>query len=173
MKRNKLFKKVTSLIFAFAVVLNCVPHSVFAVCSHTPNTDGSGNILYYATESEHYNICTDCCEIYDRAGHTNNGNDACTDCGVTLSSGTTTHTHTLTPGTYGHMDPFGHMVVCGDSSCMGKFETHTNCVVGDQNGDGSWDCDYCGWDGLIIGAGGGQGGERKDHGKALCRIQCQ
>ncbi len=154
---NKLLKKVLSLTLAFAVILTCVPFSVFAsTCTtHTPNVDDNGMVIYYVTETEHYNICTVCCEKYDVTVHTNDGSGVCADCGVTLNSGTATHSHTLTVNTYGHKDEFGHMVVCSDNNCLGEFETHTNCVVGDTNGDGTWDCDYCGWDGTIIGVGGG------------------
>ena len=153
---NRLFKKAAGVAAALAVMISAIPMGVFAAnCAvHTPNADQNGIVINYVTEAEHYNICTECCTVYDRTAHTDTDADSfCDGCGATLDSGTTKHTHDKLSA-FSYRDKFGHMYECG-TGCTGVFETHTNCVAGDRNGDGTWDCDYCMWDGPIVGMGGG------------------
>ena len=150
---KRLTKRLTALAIAFVITMLSMPITAQAACNHQPNVDVDGNVLLYITDTQHYKICTDCCESYDIGFHTNNGSDECTVCEVTLDAGTSKHTHVTTNGVYGFKDKFGHTLVCSDTKCIGEFQTHTNCVVGDRNGDGTWDCDYCGWDGIIVGKG--------------------
>ena len=152
----KLSRRILSLALSLAVMVAAVPFSAFAAHTCTPNTDAGGSVIWYVDATNHFNKCEDCTADINMAPHSNDGNDVCSGCGVTLDAGTNTHTH-VTNGTYGHKDPLGHTLVCADTKCVGLFETHTNMVVGDLNGDGTWDCDYCGWDGVIYGGGGGGG----------------
>ena len=150
---NRFLKKI-SVLLAVAVAVSAMPLGVHAACTtHTAIEGDNGNVLYYVTASEHYTVCSNCYTMYGHTAHTDNGSGVCAGCAAVLDNGKTTHTHNLTANSYVNLNPFGHMVKC--SGCPGEFKTHTNCEVGDQDNDGTWDCDYCLWGGPIIGAGGG------------------
>ncbi|MBE6878556.1 MAG: hypothetical protein E7488_05245 [Ruminococcaceae bacterium] len=161
---NRFLKKA-SVVLAMAVAFSAMPTQVFAAaCDHHPQSanntlskDADGNVVYYIAEQTHYNSCEECDSFINHESHADNGTDGrCVVCEVTIDNNSV-HQHSYTTVSYGFKNEFGHTIVCNDSYCMGEFKTHTNCVVGDNNNDGTWDCDYCGWDGVIIGAGGGQG----------------
>lgn len=148
---NRIFKKFVAVTITAAMTIASVPLASFAACTtHIPNKDSQGNVIYYVEKDRHYNICADCYNMYNSSAHVDDGSGYCGDCSAALDSAAE-HTHSYGAVTYIHMDPFGHVIECDD--CYGVFETHTNMTVGDNNGDGTWDCDYCGWDGVIIGKG--------------------
>ena len=149
------FAKIISVVMAMTVAFSAMPMYAFAASctTHTPNADVNGIIIPYVTDKEHYYICTECFEMYGKTAHTNDGNNVCSGCGATLDAGTDNHTHYKTSA-FSYRDQFGHMWECG-TGCTGVFETHRN-MYGPN-------CDFCMWDGPIIGVGGGQGGNECQH----------